>query len=34
MFEQRCAGATGSSFGEIRINEENDPALLIAPARP
>lgn len=33
LFEQRCAGATGSSFGEIRINQEADPALLITTAR-
>jgi hypothetical protein len=33
LFEQRCAGAGGSSFGEIRINEAYDPALLIAPSR-
>ncbi|HUR74352.1 MAG TPA: hypothetical protein VMZ00_08750 [Sporichthya sp.] len=33
LFEQRCAGSAGSSFGEIRINEDSDPALLIAPTR-
>jgi hypothetical protein len=33
LFEQRCEGAAGSSFGEIRINQDNDPALLIAPNR-
>ncbi len=33
LFEQRCTGAAGSSFGEIRINQDNDPALMIAPKR-
>lgn len=33
LFEQRCAGAAGPLFGEIRINQENDPALLTAPMR-
>jgi hypothetical protein len=33
IFEQRCAGAAGSMFGEIRMNQENDPTLLMAPMR-
>lgn len=33
LFEQRCAGAAGSSFGEIRLNVDHDRALLVAPAR-
>jgi hypothetical protein len=33
LFEQRCTGAAGSSFGEIRINQVSDSALLIAPSR-
>lgn len=33
LFEQRCDGAAGSSFGEIRVNADQDRALLVAPAR-
>ena len=33
LFEQRCEGATGSSFGEIRVNVDRDLALLVAPSR-
>ena len=33
LFEQRCAGSTGSSFGEIRINQVNDADLMVAPSR-
>ncbi|GAA0637132.1 hypothetical protein GCM10009547_46810 [Sporichthya brevicatena] len=33
LFEQRCAGAGGSYFGEIRINAETPRGPLIAPSR-
>lgn len=33
IFEQRCTGAAGSLFGEIRMDQENDPTLLMAPMR-
>ncbi len=33
LFEQRCAGSDGSSFGEVRINPDEDAALVVAPAR-
>lgn len=33
LFEQRCEGAAGSSFGEIRVTADQDRALLVAPSR-
>lgn len=33
LFEQRCAGAPGSSFGEIRLNVDQDRSLLVSPVR-
>lgn len=33
LFEQRCDGAAGSSFGEIRLGTDYDRSLLVAPAR-
>lgn len=33
VFEQRCDGAAGASFGEIRVNVDQDRALLVAPSR-
>lgn len=33
LFEHRCTGSSGSSFGEVQINQPHDRALLIAPSR-